>query len=127
MKHEIIGTAENAYISVDLQPLADGKYKVLSFKKLRSLDDETRRVYDQNTNVKTMGCETLCISSLHTGSRVVKAGSIVGESFIQTLKEAGESLLAIEKRIKKLEGSMVTVFVGGSEPAQEKTTVMVFL
>jgi hypothetical protein len=111
----IIG--ENAYVSVSLQPLADGMYRLEGFSKLRALDPEVDRLYHNQ--------EECVVIDARLGLRVapsfmtfMKPGKIVENSFISQLENAGAKLVEIEKQVAECAAKPpIKIYVGGAEPA----------
>jgi len=111
----IIGSVNNAYISVTLQPLADGSYRIEGYDKLRTLDPETDRLYHIQ--------EQCVVIDARLGLRVapdymtfMKVGKIVDAEIIPQLEAAGKKLAEIERQVAEYAAKPpVTIYVGGAE------------
>lgn len=97
-------TTANAYVELTFKPLITGEMKLSGIKKLRELDQEVKRVYEQDDNHVRVDdlCRFIRLNSFMEFPAVY-IGDMVDDDFISGLKTASDNLNKIEREVKEYE------------------------
>jgi len=100
------------YFRVTVKPLADGSYRAVSFRQLRELDPEVKRIYENGVPHIRVHCGEVFLG----GDGANLQGKLPKRIFqrdLELLREAHARLLAVEADVERLACRRIDLYVGG--------------